>query len=339
MESNFNITNYDDILIFDNCDIGNIDEVTKCLSNSYKDKSILHQIDDTYIKFFVIPLYRHTSYLDSGVYKASKEIFDVDLKTVVSPMRVIDIKSKPVFLCNDHCWALVAWIDATHSFDNKENITILHFDSHSDLGSPFLHYNISNFENAYHPLTNKKYDMSIIDNCFEAIARGNIGIGSFVLPFLVRHNSINFIHIHNHDTKFFEKSKTFVLKSTEFLSAPFQKLYLRDFTEGDSSLYLSSCNIHNLFNINFKDSLYIIDIDCDYFCNRNEGDVRDNITPLLTPKQLIEKISKLFDVLSELNISDKIVTFTVSFSPDFFPSQYWKLTQKTLLSYIHNLLK
>ncbi|QHT65357.1 hypothetical protein GXP67_01035 [Rhodocytophaga rosea] len=322
------VTKYDHTICLEITPSTNVNKLVSSVESLYKDKiAIVIELSETNIKILLIPEYRHIKYFDDNVYNTIPKIFDKKSLMPHNTFKSSFFKKTLVFHTVDHTWALLPWLNINCEYLKK--ITILHFDDHDDLGSPFLDYYSSNYHEVRDPIANRNYNLLYIEDVFDAIAYGNIGIGSFILPFIAQFKDCHLIHIRediNHSL--IAKKKRLFLKQCQFQELTFNRL---DISDSESNLYdflYSKVTIDEIKDIIDTD-LLIVDIDCDYFYNKNKWDNKFYKSEL-TFQELEKKLNRVFKKLRQIKGKRKIICFTIALSPDFFPSKYWEFTYKKI---------
>jgi len=317
-------TKYDQLLSFDLNHEASYEKLVSTIESLYKEK-IACVISKTKqnIELLLVPQYRVINYQDPFVRKTARTIFPDTHREPYNLFKYDRTRKTPIFYTLDHSWALLSWLSASKAFLEKK-ITILHFDDHDDLGSPFLDYSHSDFTTAKDYFTARKYDMLNVADLFDAIAYGNIGIGSFILPFVSLCKQPNLIHV-KQEAQYINKEKR-VLESNSYTSEEFQfrRLFWSSSNNDLSHFSYSRLSIDQLEPITDSDFV-IIDIDCDYFCNVNRWDKKP-IESNLTIEDLQIKLDNFSERLKEIIIYQKILCITIALSPDFFPSKFWQHT-------------
>ena len=88
------------------------------------------------------------------------------------------------------------------------------------------------------------------------------------------------------------------------------------------------------------DGPILLHIDMDYFNNRYDGDSdwRQRLDVLDPPLEVVlSKIDELGKILTNSEIRGNIEDVVVSYSPGFFPAEYWSAADAQLRPYLERL--
>ncbi|WP_322923887.1 hypothetical protein [Paenibacillus campi] len=206
--------------------------------------------------------------------------------------------------------------------------TIVHIDDHSDLMAPLLYRQGDGFYTSLFEGEIKITDINHMEKCIE---RGVFGIGSYLSAFILM-TEPGFIY-HIKQSSAFISSTTYSLypriKSQHIGGYSLKQTFLdkKDRHEGDALWKYKQTN--NFEDVEETVGNVWLDIDLDYFSNRYDRDTDWKNKNTLNPNRA-EMIALMQHTLLKITTSHwiKQVQFvSISYSPGFFPSEYFKEAQ------------
>jgi hypothetical protein len=226
-------------------------------------------------------------------------------------------------------WTLHSWSQwlARHPRSVTEGLVVLHVDDHRDLAPPRLFVEDGVLRDAVNAAP---VDLGDSESVRQAILSGALGMGSFLTPFL------------------------YFVPNTEVrqLCQPPKATMTRDFrilatTQADTLLcpgaprpavllepqrratgpgcYRVTPNVDAWLDAMGKGPI-LLHIDMDYFNNRYDGDTdwRERARSLDPPLGVVlTKIDELTQVLRNSGVGPRIEDIVISYSPGFFPAEFW----------------
>lgn len=261
-------------------------------------------------------------------------------------------KNYSIFL-ND-CWTLYSWSKLFRNLNIKklrlpDEIILIHLDSHTDLMSPHLIFENKELKDI---LSNQKIDILKPNSIKSGINTGSIGIGSYILPLILRFSRVHIRHLRQLNEKnglykiLITKKKDKVLGNGKFrpnlkFSERISLIPDNNFKDEKKITTYFESNEYKKCFYGLPDAKILLHIDLDYFNNRFNGDSNykdkiNNLDPDLNT--ILEMIDKIFDYLIKIVDKKNIIDISVGISPGFFPSEYWSPTIKRLEYYL-DLLK
>lgn len=221
----------------------------------------------------------------------------------------------------NHSWALYAWLKMINlaEVSNIFDVTVTHFDCHSDLSPPMLNVTgLNSFTDIY---SEKSIDLLLPNTVASAISSGAIGPGQFILPFLVLFPSaiVNLVFpmgcSSNDDDSFTQKYWRVSSCKMEGISR-YSILALKD--DDCGSIQIAKHTIEKKPAIS-DGCFWIVDIDCDYFCNfYDELSSDHNFYKEIPPDDIINaRIEQVLNYIFSVGRSPDIIT--IAMSPDFCP--------------------
>ncbi len=227
------------------------------------------------------------------------------------------VDSGRVTVMLNHAWALLAWMRAMRAFPPDQSICITHFDSHSDMMGPMI-----GVDNANATVTNRftaeRAPRVEMDFWANAIGSTAVGPGSFLLPFLYLYPDARILNVSptngNASQTAVRRGSVRPVKSFVFPDVE-RPLEFIDDNEGPTSW--ANVTVDCVQDVD-PHSIWILDIDCDYFANTYDGHI--HLTPgerTYQRSSCEDLIEGLCSVLSPGSRTPDIVTIAVS--PDFCP--------------------
>jgi hypothetical protein len=247
-------------------------------------------------------------------------------------------------LCLNDSWTCLGWIDTILSNKKKiknNEITLIHFDSHPDMGAPLLARDINS--GAYYDLLSQNQVKT--DSLFDfmtSISIGSIGISNFIsiLPLFFKNVNIYYINQFtgiNRRSSYkldFVYDDVFTKKNSNLLRM--KNIYAYDVIKSNEYPHslVESNDIECLKPI--SNEPIFLHFDMDYFNNQLDGSAvcfrKKNNNPSLH-KQL-EEIDRVTEQLHRLR--DKIIHVSIALSPGFFPSKYWEPSTQHLIKKLNH---
>ena len=240
-------------------------------------------------------------------------------------------------------WALFGWSEWLNgrSGSDTSSVVILHVDDHRDLGSPRLFIEESGLRD---PLTGHSVDLYNPYSIRCAILSGAVGMGSFMTPFIRTVPNVQVRHL-------CQPPKATMTRSYQILSREENDCLLnkdarRPVTclreEADAvgpGTYRVTPYMEEWLS-EIGSGPILLHIDMDYFNNRYDGDSAwcdrsDKLDPPV--HRILSKIDELTNALSNTEIASRIEHTAVSFSPGFFPAEYWRAAADRLIPALERL--
>jgi len=282
-----------------------------------------------------------------GSYMLEPEIYE-KLRWWNPGTRVRDIPvekrflNRGIFAMEDQ-WSPLSW---SMYFQKRggilEELILLHVDDHKDMMSPRIG---KSSEGEYFDLITKSY-FSLLDpeSVTSAILSGALGKGSILSPLIWQVEKIHVRHLTvRPDPYAYLLKKTPVQDTILGDSLSRISLQQKEIEEGDSlppstSNYIATSNIDTWPN-HLPDGVPIfLHIDMDFFNNRFDGNSAWREAdrchdPSLEMQQILVK--KIFDVLKDRNLEERIVDVSLCLSPSFFPAEFWQPISEMILNKLH----
>jgi hypothetical protein len=215
----------------------------------------------------------------------------------------------------NHAWALYVWSHYLKCYMIKgKRIVITHFDSHADLMTPYIS---SSGDSTYHDMITRK-PWSLDDRSIaEAIISNAICPGSFVIPFLLSQEEVDYHFIKPTDNEHVVRSENSV-ECSHALYPSLQAGLLSLGRKYDGALHITESDIQGLEDVP-PEFVWILDVDCDYFTNRYNGDSqwKDNQSERTTAHKEEKERYLMFE--SWLKRQRKPDLTTIALSPNFCP--------------------
>lgn len=225
-----------------------------------------------------------------------------------------------------HHWTLLTWSQWLSTNPRKNKILkprILHFDSHDDLNKPAL-FSKLNREFLVPFIDNRICDVFNPPSIAKLILQGSIGIGGFITPYLWQQDYSELHHFYWSEEC---TEKKIISKKIGFSFEPFafkneiQQLSLIFLKDSMPDYYIHS----SLDHLNISDNAPIfLDIDMDFFSNEFDNSKNPIKQSAPNEKELKKRIDSFVIYLSENNILNYTKVITISLSPGFYPSRFWK---------------
>lgn len=246
-------------------------------------------------------------------------------------------------LCLNDSWSCLGWVSHyLSSFDSSHNqeITLIHFDSHSDMANPLIGQQVGTGE-YYDFLRGTKIDLQSLFDFFIAVAIGSIGISSYIsiLPLFYKSVDVFYINQFKKTTNSYRYSLDFI--KDEFFASKYPDLLRMsnnyDVHNSNNNIRYPHCCVEaNIIEecaslIDNDKSIYL-HFDMDYFNNYLDGSALEfrSDKNYRTLEEQYKKIDQIMISLQKLK--DNIAHTSIGLSPGFFPSQYWEPTTKYLIS-------
>lgn len=233
------------------------------------------------------------------------------------------LENAQIVIIQNHAWALYAWLlflYKTKQFQPNKKIFILHIDCHPDMETPLLSRKDRerDFKNI---LTGEKAILTNLQSIAEAITSSAIGPGNYILPFLHTFPNSRIAFTFPSCCSYSSKPLPLphigkiVIESDLILGLVGKGLTLQE--DHNGSIILSKYD-DNEFSPT-DDEFWILDIDCDYFCNSHDNlsDIHSFSQVVPNEQHLDESISNLICALNSITRKPDLVTIAIS--PDFCP--------------------
>lgn len=225
-----------------------------------------------------------------------------------------------------HSWS--EWIARCRPSD-QDSIIVLHVDDHRDLAAPRLFFEENGFRD---PLTGAQVDLTDPDSVRDSILSGALGMGSFLTPFLHRYPNAEVRHLCQ------PPKVTTTIDHCIEPTFEFDTLIQPDARRPAIRLNPQSAKTTGpgRYRItpdpkDWLDSLgsgpVLLHIDMDYFNNRYDGDSdwaergRHFDPPF---EQVAIRIDEMCGALAASGLGPRIEDVVVSYSPGFFPAEFWR---------------
>lgn len=235
-------------------------------------------------------------------------------------------------------WTLYSWSEWLSRLGGlpPEEITILHVDDHRDLGTPRLLTQKNGFLDL---ITGRPFELANPESVMAALDSGAVGMGSFMTPFLHAAPTACIRHLCQPPKAVATRdSRIQIVTELDDLLQPGSRRPAISLSDSvDSPLG------HGTYRVTTNPSEWLADvgggpvilhIDMDYFNNRYDGNSGwQEQTNSLDPdaNAIHGKIDELSTALRDTKVLDRIADITVSFSPGFFPAEYWASSCERLL--------
>jgi hypothetical protein len=228
-------------------------------------------------------------------------------------------------------WTLHSWCEwiARNQPSAHESIVILHVDDHRDLAAPRLFCDPSTFRDA---LTGAQVDLIKPDTVRDAILSGALGMGSFMTPFLHGYPSAEVRHLCQ-PPKVITTVDYIINPTFEFdtlirpdAQRPAMRLNPQPGKTTGPGRYRITPDPKDWL-VDLGSGPVLLHIDMDYFNNRYDGDTdwTERLQPFNPPfEQVAIKIDEMCGALSASSLGHRIVDVVISYSPGFFPAEFWR---------------
>lgn len=236
-------------------------------------------------------------------------------------------------------WTLHSWSERIEreGLTLSEPLTILHVDDHFDLGTPRL---IIEEDCLLDLITTKRVHLDRAQSVREAILSGAIGMGSFLTPFVYYSPQVEIRHLRQ-PPKTGTTERFRICRVTEpdgLLSpgAPRPAVRLEQCYEGslEQNLYTITPDLKSWLQ-GVGERPILLHVDMDYFNNRYDGDsewpqrLERHDPPL---DQILAEIDNVIDALRAHDAWSRIKDIVISYSPGFFPAEFWSAADARIRS-------
>jgi hypothetical protein len=225
-----------------------------------------------------------------------------------------------------HSWS--EWAARAHPSD-QENIVILHVDDHRDLAAPRLFFENDIFRDA---LSGAQVELTDPDAIRNAILSGALGMGSFLTLFLHRYRNAEVRHLcqppkvtatidHVIEPSF--DSDTLIQPGA---LRPAIRLVPQPGKIIGPGHYRITPHTEDWLD-NLGSGPILLHIDMDYFNNRYDGDTdwTEHPEPFNPSfEQAAMKIDEMCSALTGSSLGHRIADVVISYSPGFFPAEFWR---------------
>jgi hypothetical protein len=262
----------------------------------------------------------------------------------LSSMAIAQRRSGKILTSLYDTWTLHSWSEwvARRGWSAVENVTILHVDDHRDLAPPRLFAEENVFRDA---LTGEAVELIKPGTVRDAILSGAIGMGSFLTPFLhvvsmaeVRHLCQPPKTTATTDYRIYPGIKPDNLLRPG-APRPAVELRLQPNTTGPG--YYRITPDVNAWLDTMGNGPILLHIDMDYFNNRYDGDSDwPEHTGALNPplETVLAKIDEVTNALLDSDAGPRIEDAVISYSPGFFPAEFWSAADARLRPRLEQLL-
>lgn len=241
-------------------------------------------------------------------------------------------------------WTLHSWSEQLElrGIELSERLIVLHVDDHLDLAAPRLIAEPGVFRDA---ITGQRVDLDRSDSVRNAIYSGAIGMGSFLTPFVHFARDLEIRHLRQPPKTLDTQSYRMVCvtEPDTLLSpgAPRPAVHLTPYS-GElprRNLYTVTCDLKTWLQ-DIGECAMLLHIDMDYFNNRYDGDSDWSQRADMHDPSIEQVLAKIDDVLEALRTFDhtKIKDVVISYSPGFFPAEYWRCADMRLGAGLESLL-
>ncbi len=256
-----------------------------------------------------------------------------------SDMAVARKREGRIMLSLNDTWTLESWSELLASDSGHSDVIVLHVDDHKDLGSPRIFLTPDGWID---PIKGETIDLRDPNSVASSIESGALGMGSFLTPFLHVIPNVSVRHLCQAPkcvgTQDFDIKLDLVADSLLKLDACRPSITLKPTQNRTSkakrvsrSRYRFTDNMNAWLEdldgkMAVKDTIFLLHIDMDYFCNRYDGD-SDAVNfphPLNPPlPKIFEQIDKLIEALKQHSLLVCLHDIVIALSPGFFPAEFW----------------
>lgn len=217
------------------------------------------------------------------------------------------------------------------------HITIIHFDDHQDLMSPYIGFHGGKQVDL---LTQKKYDFSDLNSVKQAIYSGAITLGSMLTPIICAHNSVDVFHVCNRSSNF--SCPLHICGVEDDILFPQSSRLELNFNSKEESTrnYTRLSDVEELPSLDKFNSTVLLHFDMDYFNNRYNGSTDWNDFPKTKDHPLADQFDQIEKICAHLQSSglSKLIKHTsIGVSPSFYPVEYWEKGICKLLQSLDNI--
>jgi hypothetical protein len=228
-------------------------------------------------------------------------------------------------------WTLHSWSEwmARCEPSAQDGIIILHVDDHRDLSAPRLFLEEDGFRDA---LTGAQVDLTDPDTVRDSIVSGALGMGSFLTPFLYCYPIAEVRHLCQPPkvtaTTDYRIEPTFELDTLIQPGARRPAICLNP-QPGKATgpgCYRVTTDPKDWLK-DLGSGPVLLHVDMDYFNNRYDGDSDwvGHEQPFNPPfEQIAIKIDETCGALASAGLGSRIEDVVVSYSPGFFPAEFWR---------------
>jgi hypothetical protein len=228
-------------------------------------------------------------------------------------------------------WTLHSWSEwsARNHPSNRESVIILHVDDHRDLAAPRLFQEEGTFRDA---LTGAEVDLTDPGTVRHAILSGAVGMGSFLTPFLHYYPNAEVRHLCQPPKVVVTTDHTIEpIFEFDTLIRPGARRPAMRLTPQPARTIGPGRYRMTPDPIEWLDGLgpgpVLLHIDMDYFNNRYDGDTdwTERPRPFDPPfDQVAVKIDEMCGALSAAGLGSRVADVVISYSPGFFPAEFWR---------------
>jgi hypothetical protein len=279
------------------------------------------------------------TFVDPEVAKCAAGLFGLTLQELGGYHKVHKWGGRPVLFSMVHAWALLA---PSLAMERRQEIgpvqCIVHVDDHTDLGElPMLPGGTAG------TLKDLLSDASLVipdpRSVVAAIHRGVVSKGNFLTAFLLAYPEARLFHV-KRDVKesSFHLVQNYRCRRLGGRGLPRTKLCPRTAKSGNGR-FVQRATLPTA--IEPAGQGVWLDIDLDFFWNRYNGD-SDRLLALPMPGECDRVMLGVDDFLTNLSrvswLTD-IATVSISVSPGFFPTDYWKAVIPAVRNGVQSLLE
>ena len=264
-----------------------------------------------------------------------------------SGMAVARKRKGRVMLSLNDTWTLESWSEWLAGDSGRSEVIVLHVDDHKDLGSPRIFLTPDGWVD---PIKGEAVDLRNPSSVASSIESGAFGMGSFLTPFLhyvpyadVRHlcQAPKCVGTQDFDIKLESVADSLLKLDAYRPSIALEQTQNRPSKAKRVSggRYRFTDNMDAWLEdldgqMRVKDTIFLLHIDMDYFCNRFDGDSDAVDLPRpLNPSlpEVFEQIDKLIKALKRHSLLACLNDIVIAFSPGFFPAEFWGPSCERLL--------
>jgi hypothetical protein len=223
-------------------------------------------------------------------------------------------------------WTLYSWSEwLSRQPVLPSHVTVLHVDDHRDMASPRLFIRDDTWHDA---ITGQPVHMNRPAEIEAAIRSGSLGMGSFMTPFVHHVPHVDIRHLcqppKTTETKCYSVKRTTEGDTLLDLQSLRPALELVSPNDSDSR-YLVTNSVKDWLT-GVGDGTILLHIDMDYFSNRYDGDSDWQTHVALDPTlaEIFSKCDELTAALQDSGLATQIEDIAISYSPGFFPAEYWR---------------
>ncbi|MGX1412741.1 hypothetical protein [Bradyrhizobium elkanii] len=241
-------------------------------------------------------------------------------------------------------WTLQSWCEwlSRSTPEESEGLIILHVDDHRDLAAPRLFIENNGLVDA---ITGDLVNLAEPDSVQRAILSGAIGMGSFLTPFVHKCPKAQVRQLcqppkttRTQDYKIELKAQIDTLLRPGALRPAVELIpHGRQLGIG---CYRATSSLNDWLEATGVGAI-LLHIDMDYFNNRYDGDTdwHKNQSPHNPPiGDILNRIDGLILALRDFGVGGRIRDVVISYSPGFFPAEFWRDADARIRAGLDSLL-